>query len=79
MGWSLLWHADMSHLMAAQVQGHPGKPLLYRNARHCLNTILQTEGFPALYRGLASSFMKARRIPCWSAGLSCCYWALRPG
>lgn len=45
-----------------QVQGLPGKPVLYRNARHCFFTILRQEGVRAFYRGLLSSFMKASSV-----------------
>ena len=41
-----------------QVQGHPGKPVLYKNAVHCFRTMLQQEGFRSFYRGMLSSYMK---------------------
>ena len=47
-------------LFCSQVQGHPGRPFLYRNATHCFKTIFQQEGFRAFYRGMLSSYMKVK-------------------
>ena len=44
------------------MQGHPGKPVLYKNAVDCFQTMLQQEGFRSFYRGMLSSYMKVQPL-----------------
>ena len=41
-----------------QVQGSPGRPVLYSGFRNCFASVWRTEGPAAFYRGSLFSFMK---------------------
>lgn len=44
-----------------QVQGEPGRPVLYKGAMHCTTSILKSEGIRGLYRGLGGTLI--REVP----------------